>query len=49
VKVVFGEPIDYADLWQRPGSPRLYREASERAVAAIAALGAEERAIRASI
>ena len=48
VHVVFGKPIDYSDLWKRPGSPRLYREASERAVATIAALGEEERAIRAA-
>ncbi len=48
VHVVFGKPIDYSDLWKRPGSPRLFREASERAVAAIAGLGEEERAIRAA-
>jgi 1-acyl-sn-glycerol-3-phosphate acyltransferase len=45
--VVFGKPIDYSDLLDKPGNPRLYREASERAMAAIGVLGEEEREIRA--
>lgn len=46
VNVVFGAPIDYSDLYARPGSPRTYRDVSERAVAAIRALGEEERTLR---
>jgi 1-acyl-sn-glycerol-3-phosphate acyltransferase len=46
VHVVFGAPIPYDDLFQRQGSPRVYRETSERALQAIAALGEEERALR---
>jgi 1-acyl-sn-glycerol-3-phosphate acyltransferase len=45
--VVFGEPIHFDDLREKPGNPKLYREASERAMAAIAVLGQEEKAIRA--
>lgn len=46
VHMVFGEPIDFSDLRAKSGTPRLYREASERALATIAALGREERAFR---
>lgn len=46
VHIVFGAPIDYSDLYAKAGSPRLYREASERACAAIGALGEEERKLR---
>jgi 1-acyl-sn-glycerol-3-phosphate acyltransferase len=46
VNVVFGAPVAYDDLRARNGSPRVYREASERARDAIAALGREERALR---
>lgn len=45
--VVFGSPIDFDDLRAKPGNPKLYREASERAMAVIAELGQEEKAIRA--
>jgi 1-acyl-sn-glycerol-3-phosphate acyltransferase len=45
--VVFGEPINFDDIRERPGNPKVYREASERAMAAIAVLGQEEKAIRA--
>lgn len=44
--VVFGKPIDYSDLLDRGGNPKLYREASERAMKAIWELGQEEKAIR---
>lgn len=48
VNVVFGAPVDFGDLLDKPGSPRTYRQISERAVAAIAELGQEEKKIRAS-
>ncbi len=46
VNVVFGAPVDFGDLLTRPGSPRTYREISQRTVDAIAALGQEEKKIR---
>ena len=46
VNVVFGAPVDFGDLLDKPGSPRTYRQISERAVEAIAALGQEEKKIR---
>lgn len=48
VHVVFGAPIDYSDLYAKSGSPKVYREASERACATIAKLGEEEKAFRAA-
>jgi len=48
VNVVFGAPVDFGDLLDRPGSPRTYREISQRACDAITALGQEEKKIRAS-
>jgi 1-acyl-sn-glycerol-3-phosphate acyltransferase len=47
VNVVFGAPVDFGDLLDRPGSPRTYRQISERACDEIAKLGAEEKAWRA--
>ncbi|MEO8874965.1 MAG: lysophospholipid acyltransferase family protein [Polyangiaceae bacterium] len=47
VNVVFGAPVDFGDLLDRPGSPRTYREISQRTCDAIAALGQEEKKIRA--
>ncbi len=46
---VFGKPIDFDDLLDKPGSPRVYRAISERCLEQIAALGAEERTLRASL
>ena len=46
VNVVFGAPLDFSDLYAKNGSPRVYREVAERTTAAIAALGAEEKALR---
>jgi 1-acyl-sn-glycerol-3-phosphate acyltransferase len=46
VNVVFGAPVDFGDLLDRAGSPRTYREISQRTVDAIAALGQEEKKIR---
>jgi 1-acyl-sn-glycerol-3-phosphate acyltransferase len=46
INVVFGAPIDFGELLDRPGSPRVYRELTERTMEAIAELGREERALR---
>jgi 1-acyl-sn-glycerol-3-phosphate acyltransferase len=46
VNVIFGAPVDFGDLLDKPGSPRTYREISQRTVDAIAALGQEEKKIR---
>lgn len=46
IRVVFGAPIDFGELLDRPGSPRLYKQISERCMDAIRALGEEERALR---
>ncbi len=48
VNVVFGAPVDCADLLERPGSPRTYRAIAERALERISMLGAEERSLRAA-
>lgn len=47
IMVVFGDPIDLADLRQAAPSPRIYRATSERALDRVRALGEEERALRA--
>jgi len=46
VNVVFGRPVDFEGLLEEPGSPRTYKRVSERALAAVAELGREERALR---
>jgi 1-acyl-sn-glycerol-3-phosphate acyltransferase len=48
VHVVFGPPVDYGDLLRDKGSPRVYRAIAERTLGVIAALGVEERALRAA-
>jgi 1-acyl-sn-glycerol-3-phosphate acyltransferase len=48
VYVVFGEPVELGDLVRQKASPRLHREISARCLSAIAKLGEEERALRAS-
>jgi len=49
VVVAFGKPVDFGDLLDAPPSPRVFRRVSERARDAIAALGDEERAVRARL
>lgn len=49
VIVSFGRPVDYTDLFREPASPRVFRRVSERALEAIAALGQEERILRAQL
>lgn len=46
---VFGKPIDFGDMLDQSSSPRTHKKISEHALAAIAALGEEERAIRAKL
>jgi 1-acyl-sn-glycerol-3-phosphate acyltransferase len=46
VHMVFGAPVDFGDLLERPGSPRLYRQVAERALEAIRVLGQEEKRYR---
>lgn len=47
IHVVFGQPIDFQDLYARKGSPRVYRAIAERCLEAIGQLGQEERGLRA--
>ncbi len=48
IHVVFGAPIDFADLLAERPSPRLDRAISQRCMEAIARLGDEERKLRAA-
>jgi 1-acyl-sn-glycerol-3-phosphate acyltransferase len=48
IHLVFGAPIELGDLLEAPESPRIYRRVADRCLEAIAALGAEERALRAA-
>jgi 1-acyl-sn-glycerol-3-phosphate acyltransferase len=47
IHTVFGAPIDFGALRERPPSPRLYREITDVVMAQIAALGEEEATLRA--
>lgn len=49
IHVVFGAPIEMADLMAAPESPRTYRSIAERCGEEIAKLGQEEKAFRAAI
>jgi 1-acyl-sn-glycerol-3-phosphate acyltransferase len=44
--VVFGRPVDFGDLLDRPGSLKTYKRIADRALSAIAELGREEKALR---
>jgi 1-acyl-sn-glycerol-3-phosphate acyltransferase len=48
IHVVFGAPIDFSDLYAERGTPKVHQAIADRALAAIAALGAEEREHRAA-
>ena len=48
VVVVFGAPIDFGDLLAQGKSPKVHQAISDRAMAAVAELGQEERALRAA-
>lgn len=49
VFVVFGEPIDFSDLYARPGSVRVYKTAADRTMEVIGRLGQEEKRLRAEL
>ncbi len=49
IVTVFGRPIDFGSLLDENPSPRLYKQIADKALEAIAALGQEERAIRAGL
>jgi 1-acyl-sn-glycerol-3-phosphate acyltransferase len=48
IHVVFGAPIEFGALLTEKGSPRVFREISERCMQEIGRLGEEERALRMS-
>ncbi len=48
INVVFGAPVDFGDLLEKPGSPKVFKRVSERTLEVIHALGQEEKAIRAA-
>ncbi len=45
---VFGAPVDFGDLLEQPDSPKTHQALADRALAAVAALGEEERQLRAA-
>ncbi len=47
IHIVFGAPVPFGSLLDEPGGPRAYKKIAERCVEAIAALGQEEKALRA--
>jgi 1-acyl-sn-glycerol-3-phosphate acyltransferase len=49
INLVFGAPVALGSLLDAPGGPRTYKRIAERCVEAIAALGQEEKAIRAGL
>jgi len=48
INIVFGAPVDFGGLLDEKPSPRVFKRVSERSLEAIAALGQEEKAIRAA-
>jgi 1-acyl-sn-glycerol-3-phosphate acyltransferase len=48
VIVVYGKPIDFGDLCDKPGALRVYKRIADRTMQAIGELGQEEKAIRAA-
>ncbi|HEY3500687.1 MAG TPA: lysophospholipid acyltransferase family protein [Polyangiaceae bacterium] len=49
VLLVFGEPIDFSDLYAQKGTPKVHQAIAERTLEAIGKLGEEERARRAEL
>jgi 1-acyl-sn-glycerol-3-phosphate acyltransferase len=47
INVVFGAPVDFGELRDRPASPRVFKQVSECSLEAVRMLGEEERAFRA--
>jgi 1-acyl-sn-glycerol-3-phosphate acyltransferase len=48
IHVVFGEPVGFGELLDRPGSPRTYKAIAERCMEVVGALGQEEKRHRAN-
>ena len=46
IHMVFGAPVSFGPLLQRPSGPRTYAQLAETCLSAIGALGQEEKAIR---
>jgi 1-acyl-sn-glycerol-3-phosphate acyltransferase len=49
IVVVFGEPIDFSDLYAKPSSQRVHQAIANRTLEVIGKLGEEERAHRAAL
>jgi 1-acyl-sn-glycerol-3-phosphate acyltransferase len=49
IVVVFGEPIDFTDLYAEPGSPKVHQAIADRTLEVIGRLGEEERVRRAEL
>ena len=49
IVVVFGEPIDFSDLYAEPGTPKVHQAIADRTLEVIGRLGHEERAHRARL
>jgi len=49
IVVVFGEPIDFSDLYAQPSTPKVHQAIAERTLEVIGRLGAEERAHRTAL
>jgi 1-acyl-sn-glycerol-3-phosphate acyltransferase len=49
IVVVFGAPIDFADLLAQPSTPKVHQAIAERTLEVIGRLGTEERARRAEL
>lgn len=49
IVVVFGKPIDFSDLYAKPGSQRVHQAIADRTLEVIGELGAEERSRRAAL
>jgi 1-acyl-sn-glycerol-3-phosphate acyltransferase len=49
ILLVFGDPIDFSDLYAQKGSPKVHQAIAERTLEVIGKLGHEERAKRAEL
>lgn len=49
IVVVFGEPIDFSDLYAQRGTPKVHQAVADRTLEVIGQLGQEERAYRAEL
>jgi 1-acyl-sn-glycerol-3-phosphate acyltransferase len=49
ILVVFGQPIDFGELLERPASLRTYKRVADRTLEVIGALGQEEKRLRAEL